>query len=574
MAGSVIGIAGSGRTAQGGPLVIGHGIGNASVESSHRQQAGQAPMDPGSDLAGQGVTVETVRSAYSQFLDDCVLQAQAQSAHLDAYATRIRQIDELLAVPASGLSSALQSFFSGVQDVASHPASVPSRQQLLGSAQALAASFWSLGTHLAEMRQALNQRMSDIVAEINSLAEDLARINERLPGSAASGQAQEDLERRDLLVAQLNMLVRVSAVRQSDGSVNLSLATGHSLLLGVQAFALAAAPSAEDPQNHGILHLSNGARTPLDPAAIQGGQLGGLLAFRSDALDPAQNQLGRVAVALAQTFNAQHRLGMDLQGDAGQEFFHVPPAAVLDYRDNAGTAVIAADRGNVGALTGSDYRLQHNAGTWLLTRLGDNVRTVFAGFPHTLDGVTLTLASGAAASGDSFLIQPTRDAARDIAVLISDAARIAAAAPVRYEANGIVYNPNGGIGYNRNGGIVDNRKGAMVDNRNGGIYDNRNALLLAALQVRGTIAGGSASYQEACDRIAQEVRDRAHAIEVQIKAQDALVSQARKTQRSLPGANLDEEAATLFRHQQAYQACGKALQAAARLFDSLLETSE
>jgi flagellar hook-associated protein 1 FlgK len=184
---------------------------------------------------------------------------------------------------------------------------------------------------------------------------------------------------------------------------------------------------------------------------------------------------------------------------------------------------------------------------------------VFAGFPHTVDGVTLALASGAAASGDSFLIRPTRDAARDIAVLISDAAKIAAAAPVRYDANG--------IHDSRNGDIYD-------ENPNGGIYDNRNALLLAALQARGTIGGGSASYEGACDRIAQDVRDRAHAIEVQTKAQDALIRQARDTQRSLPGANLDEEAATLFRHQQAYQACGKALQAAARLFDSLLETSE
>jgi flagellar hook-associated protein 1 FlgK len=565
MAGSVIGIAGSGRNAQGGPPVISHGTGGASAEGAQRQQPGDRPAHPGSDL-GQGVPVETVRSAYSEFLDDCVRQAQARSAHLHEYAVRILRIDELLTAPASGLSPALQSFFSSVQDVASHPASVPSRQQMLGSAQALAESFCSLGARLAEMRQALDQRVPEVVAEINALAEDLARINAHPPGSAASEQAHEDLERRDRLLAQLNMLVRVSAARQSDGSVNLFLATGHGLLLGAQAFALAAVPSAEDPQSHGIVHVSNGVRTPLDPAAIQGGQLGGLLALRSDALDPVQNQLGRVAVALAQTFNDQHRLGMDLQGDAGQDFFRVPAAVVLENADNTGTAVVAADSGNVGALTGSDYRLQHSAGTWTLTRLSDNVGTVFSGFPHTADGFTLTLASGAAASGDSFLIRPVRDGARDIAVLISDAARIAAAAPARYDAFGI---PD-----NRNGGIVDNRSGGVVDNRSGGIYDNRNALLLAALQGHGTIAGGSASYQSACDRIVQEVRDRAQAVEVQSKAQDALVRQARETQRSLPGANLDEEAATLFRHQQAYQACGKALQAAARLFDTLLETSE
>jgi len=552
VAGSVVGIAGSGRNAQGGPLVMGHGIGGASAEGAHRQPADERPAH-GSHPDGQGAPIETVRSAYGRFLDDCVRQAQARSAHLEEYAARIREIDELLTAPASGPSPALQSLFSSVQDVAAHPASVPLRQQMLGSAQALAARFWSLDARLAEMREALNQRVLEVVAEINALAADLARIN----AAAASGPAQEDFERRDRLAARLNMLVRVSAAPQSDGSVNLSLATGHGLLLGAQAFALAAAPSAEDPQNHGIVHLSAGVRTSLDPAAIQGGQLGGLLAFRSDVLDTVQNQLGRVAVALAGTFNDQHRLGMDLQGDAGQALFRAPRAVVLDGGSNTGTAAITAGSDNVGALTGSDYRLQHNAGTWALTRLNDNVRTVFSGFPHTVDGVVLALASGAAASGDSFLIRPTRDGARDIAVLISDAARIAAAAPVRYDAIG----------------VYDNRGGSVYDNRGGSIYDNRNALLLAALQARATIAGG-ASYQGACDRIAQEVRGRAHAIEVQSQAQDALVREARATQRSLPGANLDEEAATLFRHQQAYQACGKALQAAARLFDTLLETSE
>jgi flagellar hook-associated protein FlgK len=183
--------------------------------------------------------------------------------------------------------------------------------------------------------------------------------------------------------------------------------------------------------------------------------------------------------------------------------------------------------------------LQLNAGTWTLIRLTDNTQTIFTGFPQTVDGVTLTLGSGAAASGDSFLIRPTRNGARDIALLTADAARIAAGAPGRYNANGI--------------------------------YDNRNALPLAALQTRSTIGNGTANYLSACGRIVEEVRNRAHAIEVQRKARDALVKQARESRQALSGVNLAEEAANLIRHQQAYQASGKALQAAAQLFDSVLE---
>ena len=184
-----------------------------------------------------------------------------------------------------------------------------------------------------------------------------------------------------------------------------------------------------------MFYVQGGTRIELQPSSLRGGTLGGLLAFRSETLDVAQNQLGRVATVLAQTFNDQHRLGQDLNGALGQDFFDVPAAAVVGNQNNAGTAVIGAANSNVGALTGSDYRLQLAGGTWTLTRLSDGTQSTFATFPQTIDGVTLTLASGAASNGDSFLIQPTRNGARDIAVALSDTAKIAAAAPVRSAAD-------------------------------------------------------------------------------------------------------------------------------------------
>jgi flagellar hook-associated protein 1 FlgK len=70
------------------------------------------------------------------------------------------------------------------------------------------------------------------------------------------------------------------------------------------------------------------------------------------------------------------------------------------------------------------------------------------------------------------------------------------------------------------------------------------------------------------------VGNRAREIEVQGRAQDALVTQTREAQQSLSGVNLDEEAANLIRYQQAYQASGKVLQVAALLFDTILQIGE
>ncbi|HCJ50771.1 MAG TPA: flagellar hook-associated protein FlgK, partial [Gallionella sp.] len=52
----------------------------------------------------------------------------------------------------------------------------------------------------------------------------------------------------------------------------------------------------------------------------------------------------------------------------------------------------------------------------------------------TVDGFTVNLDAGAMAAGDSFSIRPTANAARDIALLNNDPAKLATAAPIRTSA--------------------------------------------------------------------------------------------------------------------------------------------
>jgi flagellar hook-associated protein 1 FlgK len=59
-------------------------------------------------------------------------------------------------------------------------------------------------------------------------------------------------------------------------------------------------------------------------------------------------------------------------------------------------------------------------------------------------------------------------------------------------------------------------------------------------------------------------------VQVAATAQETLVTQTKTAQQSLSGVNLDEEAANLIRYQQMYQACGKMIEIASKLFDTLL----
>ncbi|MFN0314228.1 MAG: flagellar hook-associated protein FlgK [Burkholderiales bacterium] len=436
MATGILGIAVSGlNAAQAGLAVTSHNIANASTDGFHRQtaiQATQFSQPTGSGFFGRGVVVDTVLRSYSQFLDGAVLTAQTQQSYLDTYGAQISQLDNMLADPNSGLSPSLQSFFSAVQDVATNPSSVPSRQQMISAAQTMVARFQTFDSRFEEIRKGINSQLVSVVGSINAYTRELAEVNDQITRQQTDpSQPPNDLlDQRDALIAKINGLVKTTTITQSDGSVNVFIGNGQSLVVGAQNFTLSAQPMPEDPENLGVYYQSGATSVRIPERLLQGGTVSALLDFRAQ-LNSVQNQVGRVATVLAYTFNDQHHLGQDLAGNLGGDFFAEPSAKIVANQTNTGTGVLSVAYANVGALTTSDYRLSLSGATYTLTRLADNTQTTFATFPQTIDGMTISLASGTVSNGDDFLIQPTRVGARDIGVALSDTTLIAAAAPVR-----------------------------------------------------------------------------------------------------------------------------------------------
>lgn len=637
MGSSVFNIGVSGlAAAQAGLLTTGHNISNASTPGFNRQQIVQSTNTPqftGAGYFGQGTNVQTVQRIYNQFLASQTLSAQTRLSELNAYADQIRQVDGLLADPSAGLSTALNDFFRGVHEVAANPASIPARQSMLSMAQALVGRFQSVDGRLNEIRDGVDTQLASTVADINSYTTQIAALNQRiiLAQAAGPGQPANDLlDQRDQLIAQLNQQVRVTTLTESDGSLSVFVGNGQAVVVGAQSYGLATMQSGEDASRMTVgITLASGGTAALPEAMLTGGTLGGLLAFRRESLDTAQNALGRIALGLAETFNAQHRLGQDLTGALGGNFFTAPAPQVITPNNppNGGTAAIGVAVASAANLTTSDYRLTANGGgNYTLVRLSDST-TVFSAtaLPQTVDGLTISLASGAANAGDSFLIQPTRAAAHDIAVALTDARSIAAAAPIRTAASngnsgtgaisagsvnapppvnanltqtvtitfnnppttfdvvgtgtgnpaGVAYTAGGSISYNgwtvEIGGTPAAGDVFTISANSAGVSDNRNALLLAGLQTGKTLAGGTASYQSAYAQIVSDVGNKTREIQVTATAQESVVKQAEDAQQSLSGVNLDEEAANLLRYQQAYQASGKMIEIADKLFNTLLE---
>jgi flagellar hook-associated protein 1 FlgK len=104
----------------------------------------------------------------------------------------------------------------------------------------------------------------------------------------------------------------------------------------------------------------------------------------------------------------------------------------------------------------------------------------------------------------------------------------------------------------------------------GGTADTRNIQALGALQTKGVLNGGSATYQAAFAQTVSAVGNKTREVQVNASAGEALLKQVQGAASDVSGVNLDEEATNLLKYQQAYQAAGKVMQIANTIFDTLL----
>ncbi len=557
--GSLLGIGVSAiSTAQLNMLTTEHNISNVNTRGFHRQEAIQAsnvPMSSGAGFVGSGAHVQTVRRMYGQFLDDQVSSASAQAQFYDTYHAEIKQIDDLLADPNTGLSPAVQSFFTSVNAVANSPTSVAARQSMLSGGETLAARFQSLYTRFDEIRNGINTQLDAQVTGINSYAAQVADLNQKIiDAQSINNQPPNDLlDQRDQIIGKLNEMVKTTVVKQSDGTYNLFIGSGQSLVTGTTAFSLALQNDPNDPTQKNVAYAIGGAYIPIPSANLQnGGALGGLLAFRNNSLNSAQNALGRVALGLAQTVNNQNRLGQDLNGVLGGNFFSIASTSptIFNNSNNTGSASLTSTlSGNAGALTTSNYQVAYNGTNYSITDSATNTTTSGLTSAQLITqlgnaGVTLAIA-GTPNAGDQWLILPTRYGARDISVGITDPNKIAAAAPIRAAATttntgaasidlgsvnpplnanvqnqvritftgattfnvsdvtlgstlatGVSYTSGSAISYNgwtvHISGTPASGDTFSVSANTGGIGDNRNAVALAALQNNNSLANNTA----------------------------------------------------------------------------------
>ncbi|MEV5119820.1 flagellar hook-associated protein FlgK [Stenotrophomonas indicatrix] len=598
-----------------------HNVANLNTPGYSRQKvdfATATPQNYGYGDVGNGTRIVDIRRAADQLAISRLLDSGGELARLKQLSGMADRVNALFSDAATNVAGVWSNFFDTVSGLSSNAAGTADRQNMLDGAKALANRFSQLNTHLNNLNGEVNNGLMAGATEVNRLASEIAQINGAI-GTNIANAAPDLLDRRDQLISQLVGYTGGTAVIQDGGIMNVYTAGGQALVVGTTASKVTTVADPYQPERLQLALQTQGGTITLDPKAV-GGQIGGLLEFRDTVLTPAQAELGKLAVGLAETFNSTHRQGVDLYGQMGGDFFNIGTPRVTGNAGNTGTGAITASYGDLGKLEAQNIVLKFDGSNWAASRADTGASVPLTGTgtaadPLIINGVKLVV-GGAPAANDRFLLQPTAGVAGSLEMAITDPSRIAAAAAIKGAAalantgtgklsgvtvtdstNANLRNPaaivfTSATTYTIDGGppqtytpgqtISANGWSFVLDGvpKNGdtfnitptpaGSSDNSNATKLSKVESAKAFNAGTVTLGGALGGLTTQVGAAARSAEYSLGAQQVIADQAQAARDEVSGVNLDEEAADMLRLQQAYQAASQLISTADSMFQTIL----
>lgn len=309
---------------QEGLQVTANNIANVNTAGYTRRVADlaeQAPFSANIGAAGGGgVTLEQVQAIRDNVLEIRLNQETSNQNRLTSLQQQLGPVESLFnAQTGAGLSTAIDNFFSALQQLSTNPTNGAQRQSVITAAQTMAQTFNQVANGISQQIQGANQYIVQDVSQVNNLTAQIAKLNGQIASlQTGSGNTAALIDQRTDLIRNLSQLMDFNVSDGGNGQVTLTTSGGQELVSGMQAIPLTLQP------NGSVQDIYSGG-TDIT-STIAGGSLAGLITARDSDLPSLASQLDSLATTLAQGVNTQNALGFDLNGVAGGNLF-VPPTA-------------------------------------------------------------------------------------------------------------------------------------------------------------------------------------------------------------------------------------------------------
>jgi flagellar hook-associated protein 1 FlgK len=455
MAGGILGTGVSGlAAAQYGLDTTGHNIANVNTDGYSRQRVETVSTVGNafrSTFLGNGTQLSAIERTFNEYNFKEVMFNSSQFEYNNTNYVNASRIDNLLADPDTGITVTFEEMFDGINGIVEEPTIISARNVLIGRSETVANRFNTLFEEVGlQHLGAINEEIQTSVLEINSMTEEIAFLNTKIQVENAVGSQgfppNDLLDKRDLLLKRLSEKIQVKTIELQDGTMNVTVGQGITLVTGGISIPLSAERNEFDSNmmEIGISANSTTENKSIITNQLDGGSLTGLFDTRDNMILPAIQELGKLAIAIADSFNRQQSLGLDLNGDAGQNIFrdiNDPQdvlARTLNSSNNTNKTNFELYIRNTEQLTSQEFDMEYDgtnldiyddAGNLVQQFDPADIAAMSAGTQLIIGdtGLAMAIDVNQLSAGDEFRLRPTYYGANQIESIIDDPEKIAAA---------------------------------------------------------------------------------------------------------------------------------------------------
>ena len=424
------------KTNQSALAIVSNNIANVNTEGYVRQELDikeNLPTKAGLVYVGSGAVATGVRRAYDSFVESSVRSSVSDLAAQSPLIDYSNRMIDILGDQSASLTPALDEFFDGIKELSLDPSSELRRDTALSNAKGLASRFNELGHQLQLIDDETKNQLNYKVSEFNALTDQLAVINQKLVRqSDLKRQPPDLLNSRDQVLVELSKRFRVSVEQAANGMVSVTVgknANGVKVVDGGSAKQMGVEyKTATSPAEATLVLDAYGDRQDLSGLTGAGGEIGGLLQFRSSVLAPSMNNLNLLAATVSNEVNSALSGGMDLYGDKGGPLFDTPlvfSADVKNTASNPGVSIQVTEKrpDNSHSL---ELIFDKKNDRWLINDQSTGLKFVSPNARQmSINGLRIGI-SGDIQDGDRITIGATSSAAESMRVVMTDPNRLAA----------------------------------------------------------------------------------------------------------------------------------------------------
>ena len=414
-------------------------IANVNTEGYSKQgvNVGESyPTQIASYFIGTGSTVNSIQRSYDEFVERSLRDSASDLQATTPFIEYTNRIVDIMGSETANLTNAIEAFFNASRSLSVDPGSIPLRNEVVSSGQALASRFNTLSTQIDAVGTESRDRLGAALEEVNNLAGQLLSINKQLGrNSEKSKQPPQLMDQRDLILRKLSGLSTIGVTESSNGQVSVNFGgagRGFEIVTSSGVREIAMVSDSADPTGDVQLVIDpRGSKQPLP--LLSGGEVGGLLTFRNEVAKVARDGLDHIAVQFANKVNEVHRQGFDLNGDFGQDFFRVTPSYSINSEAVSGTFSVDVKVVDQTDLPTDPTKMMYRESTqsWLVytdSQLHPEAELSVAN-NFSFRGLALSI-SGTPEDADTIILSPKNRAADTFTMELRDPRRVAASEPM------------------------------------------------------------------------------------------------------------------------------------------------